>query len=115
MQGFYKTELKYLVFVPFKLKSYVVDKDRYVISLHQVAKKYLCVCSRHFFAKIAPVGTMTLQTRNFCQVVGLLMGSDMLFYKTAYRMTVLYRFLNPLCGQSHNSSGSFEIQKWLSC
>ena len=75
---------------------------------------YVCVAGI-FFAKIAPVGTMTLQTRNFCQVVGLLMGSDMLFYKTAKRMTVLYRFLNPLCGQSHNSSGSFEIQKWLSC
>ena len=47
--------------------------------------------------------------------VGHLMGLDMLFAKTAKLMTALFPFLNPLCGQSRNSSGSFEIQKWLSC
>ena len=60
---------------------------------------------------ILPLKTLSI----FGPPVGLLLGSDMLFYKTAERMTALYPFLNPLCGQSHNSSGSFEIQKWLSC
>ena len=59
---------------------------------------------------------LPLKTQSiFGPPVGHLMGSDMLFAKTAKLMTVLSHFLNPLCGQSRNSSGSFEIQKWLSC
>ena len=59
---------------------------------------------------------LPLRTQNiFGLHVALLMESDMLSYKIAKMMTPLYPFLNPLCGQSHNSSGSFEIQKWLSC
>ena len=46
---------------------------------------------------------------------GHLMGSDMQFAKNVKRTTVLCPSLNPLCGQSRNSSGSLEIQKWLSC
>ena len=46
---------------------------------------------------------------------GHLMGSGMLFVKNAKRITALFPSLHPLCGQSRNSSGSFEIQKWLSC
>ena len=46
---------------------------------------------------------------------GHLMGSDMLLFRTVRRMTVLFPFLNPLSGRSRNLSGSFEIQKWLSC
>ena len=46
---------------------------------------------------------------------GHLMGSGMLFVKNAKRITALFPSLLPLCGQSRNSSGSFEIQKWLSC
>ena len=60
--------------------------------------------------------TLPLKTQNiYGPPVGLLMGSDMLFYKIANRMTALFPLLNPLCGQSHSSSGSFEIRKWLSC
>ena len=46
---------------------------------------------------------------------GHLMGSGTLLNKNVKRMTVLYPSQNPLCGQSRNSSGSLEIQKWLSC
>ena len=46
---------------------------------------------------------------------GHLMGSGMLFVKNAKRITALFPSLLPLCGQSRNSSGSLEIQKWLSC
>ena len=46
---------------------------------------------------------------------GHLMGSGMLFVKNAKRITALFPSLLPLCGQSRNSSGSFGIQKWLSC
>ena len=46
---------------------------------------------------------------------GHLMGSGMLFAKNAKRITALFPSLLPLCGQSRNSSGSFGIQKWLSC
>ena len=46
---------------------------------------------------------------------GHLMGSGMLFVKNVKRITALFPSLLPLCGQSRNSSGSFGIQKWLSC
>ena len=51
----------------------------------------------------------------FGPLVGHLMGSDTLYARSVKTITVLSLFLNPLCGQSRNSSGSFEIQKWLSC
>ena len=51
----------------------------------------------------------------FGPLVGHLMGSDMLLAKNVKRRTVLYPSLNPLCGQSRNSFGSFGIQKWMSC
>ena len=60
---------------------------------------------------ILPLKTQSI----FGPLVGHLMESDMLYAKHAKRMTVLFPFPNPLSGQSRNSSGSFGIQKWLSC
>ena len=58
----------------------------------------------------------SLKTQHiFGPLVGHLMGSGMLFVKNAKRITALFPSLLPLCGQSRNSSGSFGIQKWLSC
>ena len=60
--------------------------------------------------------TQRLKTQSiFGPHAGHLMGSDMLLFRTVRRMTVLFPFLNPLSGRSRNLSGSFEIQKWLSC
>ena len=60
--------------------------------------------------------TQRLKTQSiFGPHAGHLMGSGMLFVKNAKRITALFPSLLPLCGQSRNSSGSFGIQKWLSC
>ena len=62
------------------------------------------------------LATQHLKTQSiFGPHAGHLMGSDMQFAKNVNRTTVLCPSLNPLCGQSRNSSGSLEIQKWLSC
>ena len=60
--------------------------------------------------------TQRLKTQSiFGPHAGHLMGSDMPFAKNVKRTIALCPSLNPLCGQSRNSSGSLEIQKWLSC
>ena len=59
---------------------------------------------------------LPLKTQStFGPPVGHLMVSGMPYAKNVKWTTVAYPLLNPLCGQSRNSSGSFEIQKWLSC
>ena len=52
-----------------------------------------------------------LKTQNTSgPLVGNSTGSDMLYAKMLKRITALYLFLNPLCGQSRKFSGSFVIK-----
>merc|ERR1712077_59137 len=44
-----------------------------------------------------------------------LTGSGTQFVNNVKRMATSSPLLNPLCGQSGSSTGSFGIQKWLSC